>query len=243
MNEFTIYKSRNFSAPQPVERITSIRPTVGAPFRYTPVIYFPIGELKAGDVLDIPACYAQVSSRMPYNLMVGSILILTEVAQGAATMSMSDFSPFVELTEGTAQNIDHNVHHYPVRVSARHVVTRDMADAKLIFIVYCASSAWDGAALVSVDQDYGRLEGAIHRAVTPAELAEFLTGVPAPAPPAPAPEPPAPAPEPPPPAPAPEPEPEPPAPPPPPEFITLQVAPDDAAALQRIAAQIPAEPL
>lgn len=198
--DFDLYLTRHVAAPQPVEQLPGVKPKIGPPYVMYPIICLPIGEIKAGDVISIPAAYCQVSSQMPYYLMVGSWLTLHDHPHSVATAGLDGWGDFVEVSEATTTNITQIVHHHPVRQSGHITVPRDIEDAYLIFWVYAASSAYDGTSVLTVDQDYGRLEGAVYRKATAADLLALLgDGVPAPAPPAPAPAP----------VPAPEPEPEP----------------------------------
>lgn len=172
---FKIKASRTFtSGDNTPERLTLITPTVGGPYRFHPVLKLAVGDLKAGDVLDVGACTVQVSSRMPYNLMVASVLILTGTQPVNVTSNMQDYAPYHEVTEGQGMNIDKNIHHYPIQRTALWTVPVDIANAHLNLIVYAASTAYDGVSTLKVDQDYGRLEVAVHREVTPAQLQNFL---------------------------------------------------------------------
>lgn len=225
MDGFSFLKSREFSAGYvDVEIHESMRCTTGAPFLLYPIISTPVGDLLAGDVVDVPVAYCQVSSRMTYNVMVAGMLVLTTGEIRRATTDRTEWGTFYELSEAVGFNIDNNMHHYPVQRAGRFVMPADMPNAYASLVVYAASSSHDGVSLLKVDKDFGRLCGAVHRAVKREELAEFIGAVPAPAP---APEPPPPAPEP------------PPAPPPAPELVTLQITPTQAVALQEVAAQIP----
>lgn len=192
MHPFTLYKSREFAVPQPVELEPSIRPTRGSPYNLTPIICCPIGDLKAGDVIDVPVCYAQVSTKMTHALMVGSHLILTQAFHSSPRPSQNDFGPWLEISEATTHNITATQHHYPVRVAGRHVLQQDWPNAHLLFLIYTAWPTWNGSSLLLVDPDYGRMEGAIHRPATREEMLDFLgmtATPPAPPPPAPAPDP------------------------------------------------------
>ena len=231
---FRFLQHREFAAVQPVELATTLRPTTGGPYRLTPLVRVELGALRAGDVIDVAACSVQVSTKLTHATMVGSHLILCDSTKVSAGFSQNEWGRWVEVTEAMTTNVTATDHHHPIRTSGRYVVAEDWDNAFLVFLVYAAWPTWNGTSTLTVDRDFGRLEGYVARPITAQELAEFIAGGPAPEPE----EPPAPAPEPEPPAPAPEP---PPAPPPEPdvELIPLWIAPDDAAALQRIAAQIP----
>lgn len=227
---FKLRTTRRFNAGYTtVEQITSIQPTTGGPYKYYPVISLPIGDLASGDCINLVAAYCQVSSRMAYNLMVGSQVILTsrQVTEMTQDKLVGWGSDYREVTEAFGTNITNAIHHHPVQHTAHFEVPHDMVNAHLTLIVYSASTAYDGSSLLLVDQDYGRMEGFVERDATAEDLQALLdtAPAPAPAPPAPAPEPP------PPPAPAPEPE---------PELITLQITAAQALALQEVAAAIPA---
>ena len=239
---FRFLQTREFAAVQPVELATTLRPTTGGPYRLTPLVRVELGALRAGDVIDVAACSVQVSTKLTHATMVGSHLILCDSSRTSAAFSQNDFGRWVEVTEEMTTNVTATDHHHPIRTSGRYVVAEDWDNAFLVFLVYAAWPTWNGTSTLTVDRDFGRLEGYVARPITAQELAEFIAGGPAPEPdepPAPEPPPPAPAPEPP--APAPEP---PPAPPPEPELwpLSLQITAAQAAALQEIAAQIPATP-
>lgn len=182
MLPFKLYKTREIAAPQKVELITTLLPTKGSPYRLTPVIKLPIGELKAGDVIDINSACCQVSGTITYNMMVGSHLILCDGEKISAGISQNEWGRWVEINEAMTTNFNTNIRHLPVRRTGRYIVTEDWANANLVFLVYASSDAWNGSTRLTVDQDFGRLEGTIQREVTRAELWEFLGAVPEPVP-------------------------------------------------------------
>lgn len=226
---FKLRTTRRFNAGYAtVEQITSIQPTTGGPYKYYPVITLAIGDVKANDHINLTAAYCQVSSKMPYNLMVGSQVILTskpitQMTQDKVAVWGSDYR---EVTESFGTNITNNVHHHPCQQAAHFRVPYDMLNAHLTLIVCSASTAYDGSSLLLVDQDYGRMEGFVERDATAEDLQALLDTA-------------APAPEPPPPAPAPEPAP-PPAPPPPAIYpVTVEVSEVHADALRALVALLP----
>lgn len=177
---FALYLSQPIASAQPVEQFASIKPTVGSPYLYHPVISLPIGEVKAGDVISIPAAYCQVSSRMTYNLMVASVLILTDQPMTTTTSGPVGWGNYVEVSEATGTNIDNNIHHHVVRQTGSIVAPVDIADAHLVLLVYSASTAYDGVSLLTVNSDYGRLEGEVKRLATKEDLMALLETAPPP---------------------------------------------------------------
>lgn len=172
---FVLKSIREFSSPiENAEQKTFVRPTIGHPYIYVPVICVPIGDVIAGDVVEVNSAYCQVTTEMRYNLMVSSMLIMTDHFMTANVRGRETWQHFPEITEAVGFNIDRNMHHYPVQQTGRYTVTQDMPNAHVVLMVWAASTAYDGSSVLNVDADRGRIEGAVHRAVTAADLNRIL---------------------------------------------------------------------
>lgn len=138
-----------------VENFTQLQGTTGGPYIYHNLIEVDIGPVNAGDLIDINA-HAQISSQNPYNLMVASVVKLTSSDVSTATTLGAWVGE--EITEAVGVNIDNNVHHLPIERNGRLVATGNYTNAKIVLIVYTASTAYQSNDVITVDQDYGRLD-------------------------------------------------------------------------------------
>lgn len=182
---FNLYLSRPFTAGvNTVEQVTAIKPIKVTPYVHYPVICLPIGDVMAGDIIHVADCSCQVSWReTTFDIMVASLVIVTDRPITDPVSDRSLWGPYLEVAEGRGTNISSKIHHHPVARSGQFTMPVDMANAHIVFQVYAASSIYDDVALLTVDQDYGRLEGAVLRKATAADIQALLNSVaPAPAP-------------------------------------------------------------